>query len=766
MSDITFEKKIISLTSALCISVCAAVYPLNSNLRTASAKVIGDVNSDGISDKNDLFALERFLLGEEKVISDSDFCKDGITDVFDLVMLREMLSGQKSFKSPIVINEICSSNKNSYTDNDGNSPDWIELFNKSSDIVDISGFGLSDGNKNRFKFTFPEGTIIPPKSYLLVLCDDTSIVSDKEFHAGFKISSGETVYLTVPNGEDADILAIPESEADISYGRCGDGSDNLVFMTPTPDTTNDNTEQVYVIENPSFSHDAGFYDERFRLELSSPNGYSIFYTLDGSDPRTSDTAIEYKNAIEIYDNTSDENRFISKIILDGAENFPAAENVDKGFAVRAVCKDINGNFGKVVTNSYFVGKTAPFYRNMKVVSMSIDENDLFDEEKGIFVYDNIWGRGKEWERPANVQVFENGKAKYSENIGVRLAGNSSRECMQKSLTLFARSEYGKGKMKYEWVDGLKDINGDKIKEFEKITLRNSSDDWNSLKIRDTLLQKLVAERNISVQGQEFCTLFINGEFWGFYSINEKFDENYISSHYLIDKNDCTFYEIWNTVRGSENIFNDYNEFFEWAKTADMTKDENYQKVCSVLDIQCMADYIAFQTYICNNDWMSDGNGNISNNWAMWRSNSVSDSIPYGDGKWRFMVYDTERAASLFNMENTRFDFDLLGNMDRTGLYLNISNVFYNLMNNDGFRLFFYDNYVDMMDSVFAPERVEGIITEMSELTRNAAEKTNLCFSNVQANEEYDEQLEILRVFFEKRPEYAKKYLDNLMGQYE
>ncbi len=766
MSDITFEKKLISLTSALCISACATGYPLNGNLHTASARVVGDVNSDGVSDKNDLFALEHFLLGEETAISDSDLCKDGITDVFDLVMLRKMLSEQESIRSAVVINEVCASNKNSYTDKDGNSPDWAELFNNSSDIVDISGFGLSDGNKNRFKFTFPDGTIIPPKSYLLVLCDDTSIVSDKEFHAGFKISSGETVYLTAPDGEDADILTIPESEADISYGRCGDGSDTLVFMTPTPDTTNDNAKQVYVIENPSFSHDAGFYDESFRLELSSPNGYSILYTLDGSDPRTSDTTIEYKNTIEIYDNTADENRFISRIILDGAENSPAAENVDKGFAVRTVCRDKNGNFGRVVSNSYFVGKTASFYRNMKVVSMSIDENDLFDEGKGIFVYDNIWGRGKEWERPANVQVFENGKAKYSENIGVRLAGNSSRECMQKSLTLFARSEYGKGKMKYEWIDGLKDINGDKIKEFEKITLRNSSDDWNSLKIRDTLLQKLAAERKISVQGQEFCTLFINGEFWGLYSINEKFDENYINSHYLIDKNDCTFYEIWNTVRGSENIFNDYNEFFEWAKTADMTRDENYQKVCSVLDIRCMADYIAFQTYICNNDWMSDGNGNISNNWAMWRSNSVSDSVPYGDGKWRFMVYDTERAASLFNMENTRFDFDLLGNMDRTGLYLNISNVFYNLMNNDGFRRFFYDNYVDMMDSVFAPERVEGIITEMSELTRNAAEKTNLCFSNVQANEEYDEQLEILREFFEKRPEYAKKYLDNLMGQYE
>ncbi len=766
MRDITFAKKLISLTSALCISACAAGYPLNGSLHTASALTVGDVDSDGISDKNDLSALERFLLGEDIKLTDADLCRDNSIDVFDLVMLRQKLSAQKTDISPVVINEVCASNKNSYTDKEGNSPDWAELFNNSSDTVDISGYGLSDGNKNRFKFTFPDGTVIPPQSYILVLCDDSASSSDKEFHAGFKISAGETVYLTAPDGEDADMLTVPESEADISYGRFGDGSDNFVYMTPTPNKTNDNAEQAYVIENPTFSHDAGFYDKSFRLELSSPKGYSILYTLDGSDPRTSDTAAEYKNAIEIYDNTADKNRFISRIVLDGIENSPAAEDVDKGFAVRAVCMDKNGDFGRVVTNSYFVGKTASFYKDMKVVSMSIDEKDLFDDEKGIFVYDNMWGRGKEWERPANVQVFENGKAEYSENIGVRLAGNSSRDCMQKSLTLFARSEYGKGKMKYEWIDGLKDINGDKIKEFEKITLRNSSDDWNSLKIRDTLLQKLADGRNISVQGQEFCTLFINGEFWGLYTINEKFDENYISSHYLVDKDDCTFYEIWNTVRGSEELYNEYSEFFEWAKTADMTKDENYRKVCSVLDIQCMADYIAFQTYICNNDWMSDGNGNISNNWAMWRSDSVIEDIPYNDGKWRFMVYDTERAASLYNMESTRYDFDLLGNMDRTGLYLNISNVFYNLMNNDDFRSFFRENYIDMINNEFAPERVDGIITKMSELTRKAAEKTNLCFSNAQANEEYDEQLEMLREFFEKRPDYAKKYLDKLTEQYK
>ncbi len=758
-----YTKKFISLLSAICISSASV-----SVIEAIGEKdtISGDVNSDGMLNGDDLTALEKYLLGEKVSISDADLCRDGVTDVFDLIMLRKMIAAQGNEKSPLVINEVCASNKNSYLDKSGNSPDWIELYNNSENIIDISGFGLSDGNKNRYKFTFPENTVIKPLSYLLVLCDDTAIINDKEFHAEFKISSDETVYLTSPDGKDADILSIPESEADISYGRFSDGSDNLIFMTPTPNKTNADAEQAYTIEKPIFSHEAGFYDESFSLELSSSDDCRILYTLDGSDPRVSDTALEYSNAIKIYDNTAEPNRFISQMITDGVKNEPEPENVDKGFAVRAVCQAENGEFGNIVTNSYFIGKTASYYKDMKVVSLSVDEDDLFDEEKGIFVYDNMWGKGKEWERPANIQVFENGKAEYSENIGIRLSGNSSRDCMQKSLSFYARSEYGKGRMKYEWIDGLKDTDGNKIKEYEKIALRNSSDDWEQLKIRDTLLQKLVSDRSLSVQGHEFCILFINGEFWGIYDITEKYDENYIQSHYNIDSNNCTYYEIWNDVKGSEDIFNEYKEFFEWALTADMTKAENYRKVCETVDIQSLSDYIAFETYICNIDWMSGEGGNISNNWAMWRSNSINEDIPYNDGKWRFMVYDTERAASLQNNANTNYTYDLLSQLDKTGLYLNISNLFYNLLNNADFREFFYDNYIEMINSNFEPKKVDGIITEMSAFTRSAAEKTNLCFSNSEANEKYEENLKVLREFFEKRPEYAKKYLDELIKQYE
>ena len=38
-----------------------------------------------------------------------------------------------------------------------------------------------------------------------------------------------------------------------------------------------------------FSHSAGVYENPFDLTLSAPDGYTIYYTLDGSDPRLKGT---------------------------------------------------------------------------------------------------------------------------------------------------------------------------------------------------------------------------------------------------------------------------------------------------------------------------------------------------------------------------------------------------------------------------------------------------------------------------------------------
>lgn len=65
----------------------------------------------------------------------------------------------------IVINEI-----NYHSGEKENPGDWIELYNRKNEIIDLSGWIFMDENEDHI-FSFPSGTEIEPHGYL-VLCED------------------------------------------------------------------------------------------------------------------------------------------------------------------------------------------------------------------------------------------------------------------------------------------------------------------------------------------------------------------------------------------------------------------------------------------------------------------------------------------------------------------------------------------------------------------------------------------------------------------
>ncbi|UCH88728.1 MAG: CotH kinase family protein, partial [Thermoplasmata archaeon] len=66
-----------------------------------------------------------------------------------------------------VINEIMSSNSTTIQDEDGDYPDWVELFNPWTIPIDLTGYGLSDRESNPFKWVFPP-CILNPSEYKLI----------------------------------------------------------------------------------------------------------------------------------------------------------------------------------------------------------------------------------------------------------------------------------------------------------------------------------------------------------------------------------------------------------------------------------------------------------------------------------------------------------------------------------------------------------------------------------------------------------------------
>ena len=70
----------------------------------------------------------------------------------------------------VEINEVMTSNKGAVPDETGDFPDWVEFYNNTDEKLDISGYGLTDKLISAAKWTFPEGTVLEPRGYVVVFC--------------------------------------------------------------------------------------------------------------------------------------------------------------------------------------------------------------------------------------------------------------------------------------------------------------------------------------------------------------------------------------------------------------------------------------------------------------------------------------------------------------------------------------------------------------------------------------------------------------------
>ncbi|MDB6033443.1 MAG: exported protein of unknown function, partial [Verrucomicrobiales bacterium] len=117
--------------------------------------------------------------------------------------------------------------------------DFIELYNKSSQDVNISECTLSDSpDVNKFVFV---GAVIPAGSYLAL--DDLSL--------GFKLKAqGDTVYFRGPDGHILDAVHYDAQRAGVSLGRFPEGgADFFPLFPPTPFDRNDSLFSGDVVIN-------------------------------------------------------------------------------------------------------------------------------------------------------------------------------------------------------------------------------------------------------------------------------------------------------------------------------------------------------------------------------------------------------------------------------------------------------------------------------------------------------------------------------------
>jgi hypothetical protein len=140
----------------------------------------------------------------------------------------------------VVINEVMAANASAYGDNAGEYDDWIELYNKSANTIDISGYYLTDNFANLNKWEIPVGTSIPADGYLIFWADEDSAQGTN--HANFKLSgSGEFVYLLNPAQQLIDSVSWGQQTDNMGFARIPNGTGNFIIQAATFGFNNQNT---------------------------------------------------------------------------------------------------------------------------------------------------------------------------------------------------------------------------------------------------------------------------------------------------------------------------------------------------------------------------------------------------------------------------------------------------------------------------------------------------------------------------------------------
>lgn len=474
------------------------------------------------------------------------------------------------------------------------------------------------------------------------------------------------------------------------------------------------------------SKESGYYDTPFALTLSVPDKKVIYYTTDGSVPTRE--SIAYESPIWIEDISENPNVWAERMgnNYNGSDVYTIPDyNLDKATVIRAVAYEGERRLGTDIVLVYFVGtKNKEIYSSLPVMSLVCDGEDLFDEDNGI--YTNFWKRGKEAERPVHVDYFqEDFELKFSQNMGVRIRGGASREMAQKGFNLFAREEYG-----FPAIDNIFDESDSPLTSLSIVT------EYDEAKVKDIISYQLSEDLHFGTIKSFPCNLFINGEYWGIYFLSERFDNNYFNRYYGVEEKDILLIDSDTVGIGEEEDIRYYQELTDFAKEYDLSDDENYTLFSEMVDIESLIDYYCFECYIYNQDWPY-------HNYALWRTKNTDVNTPYGDGKWRFLLYDTNYEEAM-NLHSGKDDPYLLLTEDYLIPYV---------MKNKTFREKFAIRMCDMANIIGEVYKVE---TLLDDLGGDIKESVMLSERRFYGRENYDvtEKLEKdMLQFFYVRPEY-------------
>ena len=231
----------------------------------------------------------------------------------------------------------------------------------------------------------------------------------------------------------------------------------------------------------------------------------------------------------------------------------------------------------------------------------------------------------------NFEFYELDNAGINQRGGLRTHGKSTCRLQQKSLKIYAKEIYGEKRFDYRFFEQ------DSIDSFKHLILKPFSSSWLQSGVPNHVSQQIARTVNVESLESRPAVMYLNGEYWGIYYVQERPDERYLEDHCGIDLDDLNLMFVWDPITeyGTGQYF---HQFYNWLENADLSDSTNWDYVNEHVDMACFIDYQILEMFLGNLDWPA-------NNVRSWQ---------VGDGPLRWIFYDGDGCLSLE-------DFDVFEN---------------------------------------------------------------------------------------------------------
>jgi hypothetical protein len=545
------------------------------------------------------------------------------------------------------------------------------------------------------------------------------------------------------------------------------------------------------LPDPRFQPAGGAYPATFGVLVDDPDSSTVLrYTRNGDAPALASPRVT--GVLSIPDRSGDSNT-LSMIPGTATVNqhtdgwYPPKGLIPKATPLRAAAFGKGTNASRAITQTYFVGHNPMARYHLPVVSLTINTNDLFNYNTGIYVLGKIFDdyvkahptepltghtpanytqRGPAWERLGFLEWFEpTGERILQQPVMIDIQGQSSRSFRQKSLGLKAVDDgVSPGSFRQAFFAGLTNRAGDSITRFDHLRLANSGNDWAYTLLRDALCHTLVAATRIDTLAYRPVAVYLDGEFWGVHNLREQQDVDYLADHYGVAKSEAVICETIGTV--VEGLPTDGDAFVNlrsFVDSHDLTVSTNYAYVATQMDVDNFIEYQVAEIYFANADWPH-------NNIRFWRRRleAYDPSAPYGlDGRWRWLLFDTDLGyghpwSGGYSENSLSYAMDPNG---RPGLNAPWSTALLRgLVKHPDFRRRFINRYADALNSIFKESVASNAVERLQAAIAPAMEDHTFRWrTSGGTTNGWRDEVRVLRLFASQRPAYARQHIVSQFG---